>query len=251
MDLLAQGCAAPTPSLSPRRREREAFLAGGHDRVLTAEQYKFPAMFDHLCKSFPAWRLETSELFWRMQHLSWHKLKHADFLVCSLQRYGTCFLHAPVVLHHYLYVGGTQHTCYDRVDICSLISGSEDIKERYLGDLGGDSVEVFKQITGLSASDLERVNIPDVRAKAFPLGVEDLVEAFREFGPALISGMLIENGFVDPLANMSLLYAPASPIFKDPTTGRDRGHSMVLIGHREGLVLRLALLYIQTRSNSL
>jgi hypothetical protein len=160
-----------------------------------------------------------------------------------MQRSGTCFLHAPIVLAHYLNVAWSNKASFDHVDIAKFLDLPEAdfYKECYLEGTGGNSLDVLLLITGADIhTDLKIFKLPSSEDVVPFVAVTDLlVDCFHKYGPALIRSMRIEDDFCKNDIFSYDLKQSTTYNFRKPN-GQERKHAMVLIGHRKGLSKSLA-----------
>ena len=165
-------------------------------------------------------------------HLFWEQLsedKWASLLVLRTQNSGLCYLHAPVVLEHYLIAISTNCGVYSSIDIglyeSDLLSG-ESLVEFLVKNRGGNSQKTLKDICKLQEHQTKRYAIPDK---------DELPEAYAQTcekvfmrvsnEPALVSVFTVFPDFKDA-TKVSFV---GLPNFGDS----DEKHSMVLIGARK------------------
>ena len=200
------------------------------DRVVKKENdhpaRPFTVLFADFCGSSPeraAWQHPDALLFWTSPTFP-QGLALDAFMVRSIQKSGNSYLHAPVMLQHYLVVMHSKHADHTKVDISkyvrSNITGAA--LQEYLQGLGGDSISILKSIARLAQLDLD---IPGISRGRFR--VDDIESGLRDFGPALISMFAVDAHFLAATTTTATFRGPEY----DPTTKRGL-HAMVLLGIR-------------------
>jgi len=154
------------------------------------------------------------------------KLAGKDAYVERVQKSGLCYMHAPIVLQHYV-VRKNSDTRVMMLDMAIYLRQHMDSEALYLhiwSDHGGDSAEFLRQIL---------VQQPEPVVTAVETTPTRLVERLKECGPLLVAGVRIDDVF-DDKTTMS---------FRGVRTGKSKGrHAMVLVGHRKEGDLDLFLL---------
>jgi hypothetical protein len=155
--------------------------------------------------------------------------QHTCFFPHAVAASGLCYIHAPVVLQHYLqctdYLVATQ--CSEAVlmlEVAEYIRRQMDGKTltgRALSDEGGDAKQLLQDIL------LTDSNILEVRQ------LSDLPQQLKMLGPALVSSFRVEKRFM----------ADDGFRFTDSSIGEQVGlHAMALVGYRkEGSDLRFLI----------
>ena len=145
-------------------------------------------------------------------HLHDENVQGRDVLVQRVQKSGLCYLHAPVVLSHYLVSKYNSTDPTAMINIALHVAGSFDSRALYehiYSDRGGSSIALLNTFLA-PASVYQSWNIMDIEVRTFKL-----------YGPALISGFEV---FDDFLAEDRLHY-------EGLPSGKSLGfHAMVLIG---------------------
>jgi hypothetical protein len=178
-------------------------------------------MFDKFVQDHPEWSVGNSFVIFR-DHEKLSGKPRA--LVEKFQlRGGLCYMHAPIVLQHYL----VAMQRYDHVPMLDLalylrrFMSSNDLKRHVWDNIGGDSKQFLKSIL-LPNSD----TICESRES-------NLLESLHKYGPGLVQGFQVEDAFINS-RNWQYL-------------GRRKGefiglHAMVLVGIRkEGESFRFLL----------
>jgi hypothetical protein len=201
-----------------------------HGSIRPSNSPKFEGIFDRIL----GWLALDATLFWNLP--AWSRFEKYDFLVINLQRFGTCFLHAPIVLTHYHNVVWSNKASFDHVDIAKYVTlpGNEALKELYLSNQGGNSLLVLKSVSGAKDSDLVHWTLTDYNPVVLRVQAEQCADLFHQYGPALVRSMKVEDEFFNGNV-VSHLDLPANPNFLD-SDGQERKHAMVMIGHRKGQI---------------
>jgi hypothetical protein len=201
----------------------DALLITYTDEVLgeVTDIIDFDGEFDKFHKKVGhnAWQADASIIFFR-RYPSIVGLK-----VLRRQLSGLCFMHAPVVLQHYLVAIETGATNVEMIDVASYIGqfrkGSAllfHIKENF----GGNAEQFMREINYHVNLETDRVSIPDVSASYFSSICEDLM-SYLTLKPALVSNFRVDDLFL------------TSEDCSFSTTSDSRyigNHAMVLIGMR-------------------
>jgi len=154
------------------------------------------------------------------------KLAGKDAYVERVQKSGLCYMHAPIVLQHYL-VRMNSATPVMMLDMARYLRQHMDSKALYShiwSDLGGDSAEFLRQIL---------VQQPEPVVTGVETTATRLAERLKECGPLLVAGVRIDDVFDDKTTMR----------FRGVRAGKSKGrHAMVLVGHRKEGDLDLFLL---------
>ena len=142
-------------------------------------------------------------------------------LVERVQKSGLCYMHAGVVLQHYLVAmnNATLIPMLDMVQYFRKYMSRDNLYNHIWNDHGGDSAIFLERILKIrpgSGDTLTFVN-------QF-LSSEDIDKHLREFGPALVSGFEVNRDFV---ASNSWQHV-GSYDYEEPVGY----HAMVLVGSR-------------------
>lgn len=159
-------------------------------------EVRFDDVFDAFVDKHPAWAMDSDEdvaLFFRTrQHIP-------NLKVIRRQMSGLCFMHAPVVLQHYL-VALYQGVDYDlkMIDVASFIRNTwrgEALLQYLLYDNGGSSISFMREIN--RHVDLEVCNyvIPSPASSLFSAVCQEILERLRH-RPALVSNFHIDQRFM-------------------------------------------------------
>ena len=184
----------------------------------------FETAFDNFCAVCPAWRCPEN-VFWDT---------NAKYLVIRCQRSGLCYMHAVVVLVHYLIALATGTDDHQMVDIAACIRDSfptAALRDHICSNRGGRSIEMLKTMAGLQDKDLVSYMIPRKSGdeKIFESTTGAVVERFkRSKRPALVSGFKVETAFKNGTNGSVPSFSGEISSVEKPN-GR---HAMVLVGVR-------------------
>ena len=169
-------------------------------------------LFDEFVSQHPEWGLVDSFVIFRDHELL--KVKPHAY-VERIQRSGLCYMHAPVILQHYLVAMNSKadvHMLDMAVYLKKHMSG-DALERRIWQDQGGDS-KVF----------LGCILMQKPRPRFYSLFPDrDLVPLLFSHGPALVSGFNVDNAFnSDSFQHIGE--------YEIESTGL---HAMVLVGYRK------------------
>ena len=173
--------------------------------------------FDAFIKDHPEWAGKNSFVVFR-DHKSLKGKPHA--LVERFQKSGLCYMHACVVVQHYLVAMSSQ----DKVPMLNISEylkkymPSESLFEHIWSNKGGDSWDFLNNIL----ENKPKSRIISTASDASLLDF-DLPEKLRAYGPGLVSGFKVTKEFA--LDEWQHLGEYSSETF----LGR---HAMVLVGYR-------------------
>ena len=207
-----------TPDPLPRDREKNAVVLPATE--ITDDT--FDSEFREFIKLHADWEHENSVLFF-------NKYPHIDSLkVLRRQTSGLCYMHAPVVLQHYLvsiYKG--EGSDLKMIDVGKYIEMNWKGKQllKYLKeDSGGSSVSFLEEINHhVNDFDTANYTIPPSDSRSFDANCLELMERL-EFKPALVSNFRVDSSFHH--GGTSFL---AGAVNAAELSGQ---HAMVLIGCR-------------------
>jgi hypothetical protein len=152
-----------------------------HQRILT------PSCFDGFVASHAEWSTDKSFVIFH-DHPELKFKPHA--YVERVQHSGLCYMHAPIVMQHYL----VAMNCDEHIpmlDIAMFMRGymsASALSNHIWEDGGGNSCEFLRNILS-PESDLTLTTYRD----------EELVHNIRSFGPGLISLFEVSSEFRDSL----------------------------------------------------
>ena len=172
----------------------------------------------------------TVNLFWTQFSVE----QQARIKIIRKKRSGLCYLHAPVVLEHYLNAiatGGKDSSTYDIGKYGAYVLSGEQILNLILEDKGGNSRDTLDELCGLTkVHDLNCYTIPDKEDGSLYSVTCQLILERVALSPALISLFHVYPDFGQTTA-VSFSGLPAQN--DDVALSDDREHSMVLIGARK------------------
>jgi hypothetical protein len=188
------------------------------ERLLRSEEIHLNSTetsFDHFTKVCPEWNSPSSSFVVFRDH---PLLKNKAYAYAErVQPIGLCYMHAPIVLQHYLL---SMHTndFVPMVDMAKYLRqhmSAEELEDRIWKGLGGDSAEFLKRI--LISGESTRFYVTNIHSR-----VEQLV---MMYGPALVPRFRVENDFLE--TNSTVHIGPRRPT---DSTGI---HTMLLVGIRK------------------
>jgi hypothetical protein len=121
-----------------------------------AEKFKFEHQFKKFLKLHPEWsEVGAAVLFWR----SYDQNFHEKMLVMRKQMSGLCFMHAPVLLQHYLVsiykIKNKQALDFKMIDVAVYIKDhwrGPVLAQYLLYNRGGSAVDFFGKINNIPIS---------------------------------------------------------------------------------------------------
>ncbi len=198
-----------------------------HSHSNTFQPVSFDAEFAKFTDECEAWKNDSSVLFWKKYDV--------DFKVVRRQKSGLCFMHAPVVLQHYLV---SIHNCSKnkhKHNESNMIDMASYIKQFWRGD------RLFKYIAmdsgGSATKFLDEINVGtegfSVDSQLFPLPLNPRfldfcrkLLSFLEHKPVLVSSFTVYDSFYSSTGGVSFIDLPHE------SENEVGGHAMVLIGGR-------------------
>ena len=133
-------------SIDIERTDGDSFVVVNHG--VSSPNYFLP-QFSEFLKSYSDWRGDNAVLFWRR----FEEKYHSQILVTRKQMSGLCFMHAPIVLQHYLLsiyrIAHGQGLDFKMIDVAVFIRNhwkGKDLQSYIANDTGGSSVEFFRHI---------------------------------------------------------------------------------------------------------
>jgi hypothetical protein len=153
--------------------------------------------------------------------------QHDDVLglkVVRFQASGLCYMHAPVVLQHYLVAIQTKAINHEMIDIAKFIVNEftcEELENHIIHNKGGNSIQFLRRITDNSELELSIFNIPPKSNPYHGNIVTFVMNAMKSKSvPALVSGFRCAPKFQNPNGIASFSGCIDEPV------------SMVLVGFR-------------------
>ena len=179
--------------------------------------------FTRLLDSLPSWQDNSSYVTFRDDP------RISCGLLERVQLSGLCYMHAPVVLQAYLVAmqAGSPTGTSKMLDLADYIRKcrtAQELEDHIFKDEGGSSQAFLAQILA-NASGLEGFDCRSMVNKVVGQATIDvIISNLKEFGPALVSGFMVTENFLDAKIHQHL--------------GQDNSnevglHAMVLVGHRK------------------
>ena len=171
-------------------------------------------------------------------HLFWTQFNEeqlARIMVIRKQKSGLCYLHAPVVLEHYLFAiatGGAHSSTYDIGKYEAHVLSGDHLVDFLLKDVGGSSQNTLNEICGLREADTKHFHIPDKEDDSFYMTVCDMILDRVAQSPALVSTFRVYPDF-RRTDTVSFSHIPLQGTQGTSSSSRVPMHSMVLIGGRK------------------
>ncbi|CAE7945034.1 unnamed protein product, partial [Symbiodinium sp. KB8] len=200
-----------------KQRLRRLVLEGESSQSVLDNSNSFTRFLDLL----PSWQGNSSYVAFRDDG------RIRCGLLERVQLSGLCYMHAPVVLQAYLVaMHGTQTGTSKMLDLADYIRKyrtAQELEDHIFRDEGGSSRVFLAQILA-NASGLEEFACTSmVNKKVGQANIDVIISNLKEFGPALVSGFMVTENFLDAKIHQHL--------------GQDNSkevglHAMVLVGHR-------------------
>jgi hypothetical protein len=213
-ELLDPAAALVTSAAREELEEGRARLARIVDTGEQASPEAVPLTFEVFCKTHPVWADKTKSYVVFRDHEAFAG-KEGVF-VERIQLSGLCYMHAPIVLQHYLVrMNSTEQVMMLDMGIyLRQYMGDTALYKHIWEDAGGDSVEFLKHI--LVQDSQPEISTPDSDGSTW-------LTSLKEHGPLLVSGAEIEDVFLN---------GDATSFCGGLTTEIHGRHAMVLVGHR-------------------
>ena len=191
---------------------------------------EYPFFFDKFVEENPEWNPQNQEnilvIFKNHPKMAGIPplltLGKQHTLVERLQLSGLCYMHAPIVMQHYL-------VAMNRSDDVPMLNLAEFLKKHMsssslwghiLRNDGGESLPFLQSII---ASPIRSENIISVLATHLPAQENYLAELLHLYGPGLVSGFLVRKSFDSSISKHHGTLENEEPLGK---------HAMVLVGYR-------------------
>lgn len=213
------------------------------DRTTSAENghHTFDREFASFQRSHPFWNEVGGSIFNRIKSyllgvdhanpvLFWKEYNHINELkVLRCQLSGLCYLHAPVVLQHYMCCIGRNESYGSMVNVASFIQ--ESFKGKLLLDYllhnqGGNSLATLRQICNEPNLNIDRLTVPDPKhgKSEHNRTCTKIMNKLRS-KPALITEFIVEKKFHE---------SPSTSFKGRVDLAQQKGmHAMVLVGVRK------------------
>jgi hypothetical protein len=179
--------------------------------------------FAAFCEKHPAWADRSTSFVFFRDHPAFGGDATDKVLIQRQQLFGTCAVHAPVVLQHYLVAMANPGKATPTVDINKWLrkKATADILDGVIFGKGVDSTQVLERI-------LVQGSFPGSR---IPQALFDEVELVLErYGPLLAPMWRVTKDFHG--AATRHLRPVSSHVTVGNTVGGDAFHSMLIVGSR-------------------
>jgi hypothetical protein len=170
--------------------------------------------FVNFCKRIVEWGDATKSYVIFRDH---PKLARKNAFVERVQKSGLCYMHAPIVMQHYL-VRMNSRKAVMMLDMAIYLRQHMNSDALYLhiwSDHGGDSAEFLRQIL---------VQQPEPVVTTVETTAVRLLERLQQCGPLLVAGVKIDDVLDDRVTTS----------FRGVRNSKFKGrHAMVMVGHRK------------------
>jgi hypothetical protein len=175
------------------------------------------SLFDDFVKKHQEWEKEKSFVVFR-DHLKLKGKEHA--LVERFQKSGLCYMHACVVLQHYLVAmnNAEKMPMLNMTDYLKKFMPGHILYEHIWNDKGGDSWSFFRHILKERLNSEKWISLMDSALHA-----ADLPDLLSTHGPALISGFSVTREFTGE---------DWQHIGRNNSERFEGLHAMILVGYR-------------------
>ncbi|CAE7840620.1 unnamed protein product [Symbiodinium sp. CCMP2592] len=199
-----------------KQRLRRLVLEGEHSQSVLDDSNSFTRLLNLL----PSWR----------DNLSYVAFRDDGRISCGLlervQLSGLCYMHAPVVLQAYLVAMQATGTSkmLDLADYIRKYRTAKELEDHIFRDEGGSSQAFLREILSNSSGVVDfscRSLVDEIVGQAI---IKRIVSNLKEFGPALVSGFMVTENFLD---------AKIHQYFGQDNSNEVGLHAMVLVGHRK------------------
>jgi len=175
--------------------------------------------FTRLLDSLPSWQDNSSYVAFRDDR------RISCGLLERVQLSGLCYMHAPVVLQAYLVaMQTTTSKMLELADYIRKYRAAQELEDHIFRDEGGSSRAFLAQIlantSGLVGFDCTSMVDEDVGQAI----IHRIIKNLKEFGPALVSGFMVTENFLDAKTHQHLCQDSSNEFGL---------HAMVLVGHRK------------------
>ena len=148
------------------------------------------SMFDDFVSLHPEWKEKDSSFVVFRDHQKLQRKSHA--LVERFQKSGLCYMHACVVLQHYL-VAMNNDEVVPMLDMAKYLKKympSNSLYDHIWNNKGGDSLDFLKRIL------MEKPGIDGIASRQTDtLSNDDLDDLLKAYGPGLVSGFCVTQDF--------------------------------------------------------
>ncbi|KAI8898807.1 hypothetical protein BC833DRAFT_588216 [Globomyces pollinis-pini] len=209
--------AARTDKLKSALKRLEIIVQKGETSP-TRTNLEQTTLFEEFVSNHSEWKANISWVVFR-DHKDLKKKEHA--LVERFQRSGLCYMHACVVMQHYLVAmnNDKQIPMLNMAEYLKKYMPGTHLYEQIWNDKGSDSWEFLRSILKKRPKSKQIISLVNES-----LAQTDMGALLQEHGPALVSGFCVTEEFITE--NWQHLGEHNEENFK----GR---HAMVLVGYRE------------------
>ncbi|KAJ3284253.1 hypothetical protein HDU79_008374 [Rhizoclosmatium sp. JEL0117] len=163
-------------------------IIGSTEASIARSNVKPGFLYDSFVVAHPVWEEGPEVFVCHRNHRNLEGKEHA--LVERFQENGLCYMHAPVVLQHYLVaMNNNWHT--PMLDVSKFVKQKMDASQLYSqiwNNQGGDSLNFFKAILATPPGPSEIIHESNF------IGI-DITELLKEYGPGLVSGFHVTQDF--------------------------------------------------------
>ena len=210
--------------------------------ITSNEKNYFQECFDRFIKLAPVWgqldwwnsKKQETDSQEGVVHLFWTQFSEEQLgriMVIRKQKSGLCYLHAPVVLEHYLIAiatNGRSSSTYNIGKYEAHVLTGNHLKDFLLRDEGGSSQNTLFELCELDDADTILINIPSPTiAEAYSVVCEEILARVAQ-SPALVSSFVVHSDFLHS-DTVSFSGIPS----RGARASNTSRHSMVLIGGRK------------------
>lgn len=174
------------------------------------------SMFDAFVVQHPEWNVSNSFVVFR-DHPDLKGKSHA--LVERFQKSGLCYMHACVVVQHYLVAmnNDTEVPMLNMAEYLKKYMPGDSLYEHIWNNKGGDSFDFLENILK------EKPKAGNIYHCSNLNDLDNMDELLRQFGPGLVSGFHVAENFASPE------WQHVGEYNVEKFEGR---HAMVLVGYR-------------------
>lgn len=205
----------PPKRWTPEQRTRLYRVMHG-DGIIVSQKLNTD-LFDKEFARFLEQRQRSIEEY----HFFWDSVGFRDNLkVLRRQQSGLCYMHAPVVLQHYLVAMQHPTSVTGMIDVANYINQcwtGEQLQNFLLHNSGGDSRQFLREITQQPSLELDMIML-----RSIPQDCWHIVQQLNHM-PALVSAFVVEERFLK-----------SREVYFEGSLEKTRvgQHAMVLIGWR-------------------
>ena len=169
----------------------QRIVSDGETPISQHLPHNTPSFFSYFESQHPEWAPGNSYVLHR-DHPRLRGKEHA--LVERVQKSGLCYMHAPIVMQHYLVAMNRD----DLVPMVNLIdymrkwASSKILRDHIWLNQGGKGSEFLMLLLGTDYTGHNLLVYPPNRSTD-----EELIAAINYFGPGLLSGFSVKDDFVE------------------------------------------------------